>query len=79
MFNILEYISIFKENIDSNALRYVRENPKENIETITNTTRYDYYLRHILYLLWQMHFWIDMLDTTSHVITISLYLFFSFK
>ena len=79
MFNILEYISIFKENIDSNALRYVRENPKENIETITNTTRYDYYLRHILYLLWQMHFLIHMLDTSSNLETISLYLSLSFK
>ena len=71
MFNILEYISIFKENIDSNALRYVRENPKENIETITNTTRYDYYL-------WQTHFLIHMLDMSSHLITISLYLILSF-
>ena len=34
MFNILEYISIFQENMDTNALRYIRENPKENIETL---------------------------------------------
>ena len=43
------------------------------VEIITNTTRCDYHLRHILYLLRQMHF-----DTSFHLITISLYLLISF-